>query len=263
MRALGLLEKVMDALCLGKLRQKQQTRFALSCTGNQPLNMAIKQPLSSLLPLGSSCSCPQLPEELVPPGSMSWGKNAERLGAPWPCRNHLLPWPQHRPRALCASAGRGFGLPLPTQGSLRGGVQRTQLCCKMNRSISLRGSSGSLPALRPGMGTGRGCTHPRSIAFSIVPTAEGTCLKVEPEIAQRCAASGLAGLQGLAGGQAPTAAVGTFQPAPAGAASAEMEMFWGRQSYFGADVAVLGQMQPRDCGSAPLSPQPWGLTGSK
>lgn len=39
-------------------------------------------------------------------------------------------------------------------------------------------------------------------------------------------------------------------------------MFWGRRSCFGADTAVLGQTQPRDCGSAPLSPQPWGLTGN-
>lgn len=103
--ALGPLEKVMDALCLGKLRQKQQTRFALSCARNQGLNMAIKDPLSSLLPLGSSCSCPQLPEELVPPGSVSWGKNAESLGTLRPCCNHLFPRPQHRPGALCASAG--------------------------------------------------------------------------------------------------------------------------------------------------------------
>lgn len=83
---------------------------------------------------------------------------------------------------------------------------------------------------RLGTGTGRGCTHPRSISFSIVPTAEGTCLKVEPEIARLCAASGLAGLQGLAGGQAPTAAVGTFQPAPAGVDDGETEPFWGRPS---------------------------------
>lgn len=70
----------MDALCLGKLRQKQQTRFALSCARSQGLNMAIKHPLSSLLPPGSSCSCLQLLEELEPPGSLSWGKKAEMLG---------------------------------------------------------------------------------------------------------------------------------------------------------------------------------------
>lgn len=40
----------MDALCLGKLRQKQQTRFALGCARSQGLNMAIKHPFSSFLP---------------------------------------------------------------------------------------------------------------------------------------------------------------------------------------------------------------------
>lgn len=117
-------------------------------------------------------------------------------------------------------------------------MQRTWLCCKMNCSVSLRGTqllqipscSAAATGSRPGTGTGGGCTHPGSISFSIVPTAEGTCLKVEPEIARLRAASGLAGLQGLAGGQAPTAAVGTFQPVPAGAAGAEMELFWGRPS---------------------------------
>lgn len=107
--ALGPLEKVMDALCLGKLRQKQQTRFALSCARNQGLNMAIKDPLSSLLPLGSSCSCPQLPEELVPPGSMSWGKNAESLGALRPCRNHLFP-----------GRSTDLGLSVPAQAGISG-----------------------------------------------------------------------------------------------------------------------------------------------
>lgn len=69
---------------------------------------------------------------------------------------------------------------------------------------------------------------------------------MEPEIAQLCAASGLAGLQGLAGGQAPTAAVGTFQPAPAGAAGAETEPFWDRPS---PDTAARPLSAPSHGGS--------------
>lgn len=77
-------------------------------------------------------------------------------------------------------------------------------------------------------GTGMGRTHPGSVSFSIISAAEGARLKVEPEIARLCAAAGLAGLQGLAGGQPPTAALGTFQAVPAGVAGAGMEPLWGR-----------------------------------
>lgn len=71
-------------------------------------------------------------------------------------------------------------------------MQRTWLCCKMNCSVSLRGTqllhiparSAASAGSHPGSGTGGGRTPPGSISFSIVPTAEGTCLKVEPEIAR-------------------------------------------------------------------------------
>lgn len=100
------------------------------------------------------------------------------------------------------------------------------------------------------LGTGMGCTHPGSVSFSIIPAAEGTCLKVDPEIARLCAAAGLAGLQGLAGGQPPTAAVGTFQAAPAGVARAGMEPLWGRPRPGNAaqplTIEVHGEQSPME-----------------
>lgn len=98
------------------------------------------------------------------------------------------------------------------------------------------------------------------MSFSIVPTAEGTCLKVEPEIARLHAASGLAGLQGLAGGQALTAAVGTFQSAPAGAAGAELEPFWGRPSLGTAARPLSAPSHGGSQGHQPAAP--WGDAGA-
>lgn len=95
-----------------------------------------------------------------------------------------------------------------------------------------------------------GCTHPGSVSFSIIPAAEGACLKVEPEIARLCAAAGLAGLQGLAGGQPPTAAVGMFQAASAGAAGAGMEPLWGRprpgNAAWPLTIGAHGQQPPME-----------------
>jgi len=221
----------MDAPRLGKLRQKQQTRFALSCARSQGLNTAIKHPPCSLLP--------RLLEQLVPPGSVSGGKKAERLGTSRPCP-HPLP-----PRLMPPGCSTGPRLSVPgrpgpqSSGSSPGtGVRRTGLCCRMSCSALPRGTrllqiparSATSAGSHPGTGTGRGRAHPGSVSLSIVPTAEGTRLKVEPERARLCAAPGLVGLQGLTGGQAPTAAVGTFQPAPARAAGAETEPCWGRRS---------------------------------
>ncbi|XP_053939400.1 uncharacterized protein LOC128853987 [Cuculus canorus] len=235
--SLGSLEKVLDALWLGKLKQKQQTRFALSCGRNQA---AIQHFLTCLLPPSSSCSCPQLLEKLVPPWSLSQGKKAKRLGASRPQHNLSLPELMH---PSCSVALRVF---VPGQTWLWGShclhsgyrqprrrrVEDTAvLQDELQRFVSRHVAPPAPCPLchvhqqQPGDGNREGCTHPRSISFSIVPAAEGTRLKVEPEIARLCAASELAGLQGLAGGQASTAAVGTFQPVPAGAASAEMELF--------------------------------------
>lgn len=57
-------------LWLGKLRQKQETRFALSCAIRQGFNSTSPQ-----LPPAPSCL-----EELVPTGSLSRGKKAEAGG---------------------------------------------------------------------------------------------------------------------------------------------------------------------------------------
>lgn len=101
-RALVSLGKVMCALSLGKLRQKQQTRFVLTCARSQGLNMAITS-LSSLWPRGSFSSCPQLLEELIPTGSYPGGRKHRAWGPPRPSITFCA----------CRGCSRDLGLSLP------------------------------------------------------------------------------------------------------------------------------------------------------
>lgn len=126
-------------------------------------------------------------------------------------------------------------------------MQRTWLCCKMNCSVSLRGTqllhiparSAASAGSHPGSGTGGGRTPPGSISFSIVPTAEGTCLKVEPEIARLALHRGWQGCR-LGRGTGTDCSSGNFPGSSCGSGRC-------------GDGAVSMQTQPRGCGSAPLS----------
>lgn len=55
--------------------------------------MTIKHPLTSLLPPGSSCSCPQLLEELVLPRELVLGEESRETGG---SRTLLEPLPPPR-----------------------------------------------------------------------------------------------------------------------------------------------------------------------
>ncbi|XP_039937992.1 uncharacterized protein LOC120761145 [Hirundo rustica] len=203
--------------------------------------------------LGSSRSCPQLPEEQICTGSYPGGRKAQSLGSSHAFHNPPCPRGlQQRPGALGARAGPDFGVPLP-HGSPGGGVQRTCLCCKMSCSVSLRGTqllhmparSAASAGSHPGTGTGGGCAPPKSISFSIAPTAEGTCLKVEPEIARLALHRGWQGCE-LGRGTGTDCSSGNFPGSSCGSGRC-------------GDGAVSMQTQPPDCGSAPLSPVRLGL----
>lgn len=134
-------------------------------------------------------------------------------------------------------------------------MQRTCLCRKMSCSVSLRGTellhipacSAAPAGIHPGTGTGTGggCAPPESISFSIAPTAEGTCLKVEPEIARLALHRGWQGCR-LGRGTGTDCSSGNFPGSSCGSGRC-------------GDGAVSTQTQPLDCGSAPLSPEA-GLT---
>lgn len=199
--------------------------------------------------LGFSCSCPQLLEELICTGSYPGGRKAQSLGASHAFHNLSFPQGlQQRPGTLGARAGPDFRVPLPHH-SPGGGVQRTCLCCKMNCSVSLRGTqlfhiparSAASASSHPGTGMGGERTPPESISFSIAPTAEGTCLKVEPEIARLALHRDWQGCR-LGKGTGTDCSSGNFPGSSCRSGRCR-------------DGAVS---VPPDCGSAPLSHEGWG-----
>lgn len=126
-------------------------------------------------------------------------------------------------------------------------MQRTCLCCEMNCSVSPGGTellhiparSAASAGSHPGTGTGGGCTPPESISFSIVPTAEGTRLKVEPEIARLALHRGWQGCR-LGRGTGTDCSSGNFPGSSCGSGRC-------------GDGAISMQTQRWDCRSAPLS----------
>lgn len=132
-------------------------------------------------------------------------------------------------------------------------MQRTCLYCKMNCSVTLRGTqllhipacSAASAGSHPGTGTGGGCTAPESISFSIAPTAEGTCLKVEPEIARLALRRGWQGCR-LGRGTGTDCSSGNFPGSSCGSGRCR-------------DGAFSMQTQPRTA-DQPLSALKLGLT---
>lgn len=103
-RALGSLGKVMCALSLGKLRQKQQTRFVLSCARNQGLNTSITS-LSSLWP-----RTPPAPLPAAGGAELHWERKVQSLGASHAFHNPWCPQGlQQRPEALSTGKARILG----------------------------------------------------------------------------------------------------------------------------------------------------------